>query len=421
MHMEIGYPRGWRTTLRTTAALVISVALVGLNGCIGSGNMSGSAAPTQNSQGLTVKNAFGFNIHNALQHWPPMPFTYWRLWDATVDWPRVEPSRGTFDFTLLDQYMALAQQKNVQVIYVLGNTPQWAATNPQSPSNEGLPGASSTLTNVQDWRDFVEKVATRYKGQIFAYEVWNEADLQGYWTGSVSDMLQLAQIAYTSIKQIDPSAIVLAPSLVAGNGRDWLQQYLAAGGNQFTDGVAYHLYTTSLAPEDAVPFMQSVLAIARQYNLPVWDTEVGFGPWGTLSDSDSAAYLARTLILHAANGITRTMWYAWDDRGPWVHLYLVEADLETPTLAGIAFAQVTNWLQAASVSCTNDATDLSWQCTLQTSDGSTKYIVWNYFTPETFAVPPSWQVSRAVDVAGSVTNIRGGQVNIAASPILLEP
>jgi hypothetical protein len=333
----------------------------------------------------------------------------------------VEPSRGVFDFSLLDQYVALAQQNNVQIIYVLGNTPQWAATDPQSPSNEVLPGASSTLKDVQDWADFVQKVATRYKGKIVGYEVWNEADLTGYWIGSVTDMLQLAKIAYSSIKQIDPAATVLAPSLVAGNGREWLQQYLAAGGDQFTDAIAYHLYTTSLAPEDAVPFMQSVLAIAKQYNLPVWDTEVGFGPWGTMSDAEGAAYLARTFILHAANGVTHTMWYAWDDRGPWVHLYLVQPDLTTPTLAGHAFGVVTKWLQDASVSCHNDQIDFSWQCTLTGSDGTTKYLVWNAIAPETFPIPSSWQVSQAVDLTGSTTQISGGQIAIAGSPTLLEP
>ncbi len=90
-------------------------------------------------------------------------------------------------------------------------------------------------------------------------------------------------------------------------------------------------------------------------------------------------------------------------------------------MAGTAFGTVTSWLQSASVSCNNDPTDLSWQCTLGEPDGTTKYIVWNPFTTETFPIPSSWQVSRAVDLTGNTTDINGGQLPIAGSPILLEP
>ncbi len=417
-------PRRRTAALRGMAAVLLGISLIALNTCLGGGgnnDQTGGNGPTQNSQGVVVKNAFGFDIHDPINHWPSVPFTYWRIWDSTVDWPRVETARGVYDWSRLDQYVALGQQHNVKMVYVLGNTPQWAATNPQSPSNEVLPGASSTLKNVQDWGNFVQAVVTRYKGQIQAYEIWNESDLLGYWTGTIADMLQMTQIAYTTIKQVDPSATVLAPSLVAGNGLVWLQQYMAAGGDKYTDAIAYHLYTTDLAPENALTFQKAILAVAQQYNKPEWDTEVGFGPWGTFNDQESAAYLARVFILQTSLGISHIMWYAWDDRGPWVHLYMVQPDLTTPTLAATAFTQVSNWLQSATVSCTNDQTDLSWQCTLNEADGSTKYVVWNPITPETFTIPSSWQVGQVQDLTGNTTAISGGQVTISASPVLLEP
>ncbi len=396
----------------------ISVGLLGLAGC-GLGSSSGQNNQS-NSLVSPAKNVFGLHIHNAIQHWPQEPFSIWRLWDATVDWPRVETARGVFDFSLLDQYVSMAEQHNVQLIYVLGNTPQWAAQNPASPSNEGLPGASSPLINVQDWQDFVTAVATRYQGRIMAYEVWNEADLLGYWTGSISDMLQMAQIAYTTIKKIDPSAKVLAPSLVAGNGPAWLSTYLAGGGDKFTDAIPFHLYTTALAPEDALSFDQNVMTIAQQYGKPVWDTEVGFGPWGTFTDTQAAAFVARTFIVQSSLGVKNIVWYAWDDRGPWVHLYLVGSDFQTPTLAAVAFAEVQKWLRDANITCGSQS-DFSWQCPMTLPDGTHQYIVWNPQFSETLTVPSSWGVTRAVDLQGNEQAISNGQIPIGASPLLLKP
>jgi beta-glucosidase/6-phospho-beta-glucosidase/beta-galactosidase len=41
------------------------------------------------------------------------------------------------------------------------------------------------------WRTFVRAVATRYKGQIEAYEIWNEPNLKMFWTGSVEQLVTI--------------------------------------------------------------------------------------------------------------------------------------------------------------------------------------------------------------------------------------
>ncbi len=406
--------------------LLVSAALLALAGCAaaGGGNNNGGGNPRSNpGTQPVIKNFFGLDIHNG-QHFPSQPFGYWRLWDAAVDWAHVEPARGTYDFSLLDQYVSLAESKHVQLLYVLGNTPSWSATDPTSPSNERIPGASSPPKDIEHWHEFVQTLATRYKGRIQAYEVWNEIDLPGYWTGTVQQAIQMAQVAYNTIKGIDSGAMVMAPSLVGHDGPSWLQQFLSGGGAQVTDAIPYHLYNVLPAPEDALTNDKTVLAIATQFNKPLWDTEEGVGPWGgTLFDDQNAAaaFVARTLILQTSLGISHVIWYAWDDRGGWVHLFLVGPDFVTPTPAGNAFFQVQGWLQSADVSCSQDQSDFSWQCTLSGTDGTTRYAVWNPLTSETFAVPSSWNVGHWRDVQGNSQAITGGQVDLGASPILLEP
>ena len=409
------FPRG-RIRFLPAALLALAIA-----GCMG---LTHVAPPPNLSAGATSKIAqrFGMHMHDAIHHWPSVAFGYWRVWDAGVSWPQVETSRGSFNFALLDQYVTLSEQHSVKMIYVLGNTPQWASSNPNHVGTQELPGATAPPNNIQDWQDYVRAVVTRYKGRIFAYEIWNEVDLDGYWTGSMSQMLQIVQVAYETIKQVDPAALVLSPSLVAGNGRAYLKNFFAAGGDKFSDAVPYHLYDTQMRPEDTVTDVyEPTLAIAHQFGKEIWDTEVGWGPFGTFpTQQDEAAFTARTMILQAAEGINVIVWFAWDDRGPWVHISFLGPDFQTLTPAAIAFNQVQAWLANSSISCSNTP-DGTWQCPVTPPSGTPKYIVWNVQGSSSFAVPSTWQVKNITDLAGNTQAISASSISISTSPVLLSP
>src|SRR5256885_2752188 len=156
------FPRG-RIRFLPAALLALAIA-----GCMG---LTHVAPPPNLSAGATSKIAqrFGMHMHDAIHHWPSVAFGYWRVWDAGVSWPQVETSRGSFNFALLDQYVTLSEQHSVKMIYVLGNTPQWASSNPNHVGTQELPGATAPPNNIQDWQDYVRAVVTRYQGRIFAY------------------------------------------------------------------------------------------------------------------------------------------------------------------------------------------------------------------------------------------------------------
>ncbi len=363
-------------------------------------------------------NTFGLHVQYPVLDWPAQPVGYWRLWDTNVNWANVEPAPGVFNFALLDLCVDLAQRHGTQIIYVLGNTPTWAAQDPTQVGNEATPGGVSPPAHMQDWQNFVEAIATRYKGRIQAYEVWNEANLSEYWTGSMDQMLQLNKVAYQAIKRIDPNATVLAPSVVEHRGLSWAKQYLSNGA-AYTDAIPFHLYDPD-SPEQAVAFYQQVLSLAQSYNKPVWDTEVGYGPWGDPTSDQAVSFVARTLILQSAVGITHIVWYAWDNRGPWVHLYMVGPDFSTPTPAGIAFGQAVRWLRNSSITCSSQI-DGSWQCPLVTATGKQTYIVWNPITPTVLDVPASWHVKHIQDLAGNISPIVADRVLLDAKPVVLQP
>src|SRR5262249_52171796 len=65
---------------------------------------------------------FGMHIHHAgdTTPWPKIPFSEWRLWDAYVAWPSLEPQKGRWRFETLDKYVTLAEQHNVGILLPLG-------------------------------------------------------------------------------------------------------------------------------------------------------------------------------------------------------------------------------------------------------------------------------------------------------------
>jgi hypothetical protein len=201
-----------------------------------------------------------------------------------------------------------------------------------------------------------------------------------------------------------------------------MKKFFTAGGDKFSDAVAYHLYDTQMKPENTVADVyEPTLAIANQFGKAIWDTEVGWGPFGTFpSQQDEAAFTARTMILQAAEGINVIVWFAWDDRGPWVHISFVGPDFQTPTPAAIAFNQVQAWLLNSGITCSNTP-DGTWQCPVTPESGAPKYIVWNSSISGSFPIPATWQVKTLTDLAGNTQSISGGAIAISTSPVLLSP
>ena len=169
------------------------------------------------TDGVTVPESFfGMHIHRAVPTarypvpcaWPDVGFYGWRLWDSSVSWPALEPSSNQWVFATLDSCVALAEQEGAEVLLPLGLTPAWASSRPDEPSAYG-PGNAAPPRDLEDWRNYVRTVATRYKGRIKAYEIWNEPNLENFYSGTPEVMVNLAREAYSVLKEVDPSIVVV--------------------------------------------------------------------------------------------------------------------------------------------------------------------------------------------------------------------
>ncbi len=323
---------------------------------------------------------FGMHIHRAggATPWPQIPFAEWRLWDAYVAWPSLEPRRGQWHFETLDLYVELAERGGVGLLLPLGLSPAWASARP-SEKSAYTPGNAAEPMDIQDWRTYVRTVATRYKGRIREYEIWNEPNLKGFWTGDVGQMVDLTREASEVIHGIDPGATLVSPSGTSPNGIDWLREFLARGGGQYVDVIGYHFYVFPHPPELMVPLINDVREVMQQNGAgdkPLWNTETGWAyPKPFPSRELGAAYLVRAHLLAWISGVQRFYWYAWDNHA-WVSLETTERDNRTPTPAGRAYAIMQDWLVRARLKgCKEDVTH-TWICQLERGRAP-QWIVWN--------------------------------------------
>jgi hypothetical protein len=383
------------------------------------------AADLQTPKEVIPESYFGMHIHHLASQdptpWPDVPVPQWRLWDALVTWPDLEPNKGQWQFEKLDAYVALAQQHGTGILLPLGGSPHWASARPTLPSDY-YPGFTAEPANIEDWRTFVKTVALRYKGRIHAYEVWNEPNLKQFWTGTTDQMLTLTKEASQIIHGVDPNAIVVSPAATSDYGIPWLAEFLKKGGGQYVDAIGFHLYVnpSTLPPEDMVPLIQHVRQVMSDNgvaNKPLWNTESGWLPPAKFASDDlAAAALARAFIVSWAAGLQRFYWYAWDN----ISLAIVpyKRDEHRITLAASAYKTTEQWLVGARMESCGQSTDHTWTCQLNRS-GKKAWILWNPQGHQKFDLPGSWHVRSITPLLENSHPLQGTSVDIGPVPVLL--
>lgn len=380
----------------------------------------------QPPSGTIPMSFFGMHVHRALinQRWPKVQFKGWRLWDAFVAWPDLETNKGQWNFETLDRYLELAENNNIEILLPLGLSPSWASARQDEPSIYGKPGFAAEPKNLNDWKDYVRTIATRYKGRIHYYEIWNEPNVRGFYSGSVAQMVSLAREAYLILKEIDPSIMVVSPSATGGsNGPAWLDEYLAKGGGEYADVIGYHFYVTPSSPETMLPLISKIKSIMEKHNItkPLWNTEAGWDKKKHFkSDDEAAAYVARSFILNWAAGVSRFYWYAWDNKD-WVSLRMISDDDSTPTSAGIAYGLIQSWLIDCTIDTCKRDPDGIWTCSISKTGAKLGEIIWSDSSPKTIprSMKPGYSVIDQLDGSSKVLKTRD-KITITNTPIFLQ-
>ena len=379
---------------------------------------------------------FGIHVHlNPPERWPTLPFGAIRLWDSRVSWPQLEPAKGQWNFAVLDRYVDWAQSRSMDVLLPLGLSPTWASARPQETSAYGSApgrgaGYAAEPAQIDDWRDYVHTVATRYKGRIHHYELWNEVTAKEFFSGQPADLVRLAAVAKRELVAVDPANRLVAPSAVSLGPVQtaWPARFMSEGGADAADIASFHLYHGGHPPElklGMAPNIRAQLVRSGFGGKPLWNTETGYflpAPPGAkpatdsryiISEQTAAEYVPRDLLLSRAMGFERFYWFAWDND----FLGLLVPGTSALRPHAKVLGQFMSLLTDAHLKqCARDNAGL-WRCDLVLAGGNPALAVWAdpSATGSPHLTPPF--VGKLVRLDGADAGTRAGN-DIVAGPVV---
>jgi hypothetical protein len=132
----------------------------------------------------------------------------------TFSWRDIEPAqKGHYEWKLADDVVRrVGRREGLKLLARIDRQPFWSQA-PGTPELENAPPA-----RLQDFGDFCYALADRYKGQIAAYQVWNEPNLAREWGSQPPNPAQyvaLLKVCYQGIKAADPDALVISAGMAA--------------------------------------------------------------------------------------------------------------------------------------------------------------------------------------------------------------
>ncbi len=360
--------------------------------------------------------------------WPATSYGAIRLWDTGTTWRDLEPRRGVFIWSALDARVTGALAHRAKPLMVLGQTPAWASKRPAEVASFGL-GTAAEPTRLSDWDTYVRAVASRYKGRIEAYELWNEANLGSMFSGPPAVMAEMTRRAASIIHAVDPQAVVVSPSfgMRYTTSLPYLDTFAKAGGFRGVDVVGVHAYPEhGKGPEDMYTLLRATSARLDQdgVHLPIWQTEITFGlikasgghPRIAFLGQTGAGMVARAMLLTFASGTNRIYWYAWNDLA-WGGTPMVDAALH-PTPAGVAYGQVYAWMVDHRMDgCT--VVGPVYSCRL-VQGSQTSLAVWTVGPASGLRVPAGYTRLRTLDGSSRAVT-PGTTLTLSALPQLLVP
>ncbi len=263
-----------------------------------------------------------------------------------VSWKLYQPYPDQYSeerFADLDALVAQATANNIRVMLGVAKAPEWSRPTTEL---DGPPG------DFDFYRQFMQFLAARYAGQVAAYELWNEPNLQREWYGVPLDaaaLVELIRVGAAGVRAGDPAALVIsaAPAVTGINDgvtavddRVYFQGMLAAGVAEVVDGFGVHPYgwanppdATFANPDTAVPshndhpsfFFQDTLRdysdLLTEFGVvdkQLWVTEFGWGSFETFAQGPPAGAEFMNNVTEWQQAAYTQQAYALAHDWPWV-------------------------------------------------------------------------------------------------------
>jgi hypothetical protein len=277
-------------------------------------------------------------------------------------WTKVQPTEDLYRWGIYDFLVDLSQRYEFDLLPIIAYSAEWASVEDDPSAGEEW---FFTPPATADYAWLAYQAASRYRGRVQAWQVWNEPNLSLFWRPTPDPVryTELLRHAYLAVKYGDPHAVVVlgglandesatVPQYVWHDPEAFLQAIYDAGGGPYFDAAARHPYTN---PNDGVDALRDRMERFRAVMLangdahkPIWVTESGYSALrdSRVSDELQAEWVAQQFdALLGLDYVGPVFWYNLREKGSdprvWEHHYgLIEYDWD-PKLAYQAYRAYT--------------------------------------------------------------------------------
>lgn len=235
---------------------------------------------------------------------------------ADFHWSCFQPDPATWNFGCKDSYVDAALKHGKQVIALLDFDNNAVEQDPAGKTRDMYiaPG------DIPLFLEYARQVVMHYKGRVYAWEIWNEADIDRFWTGTPEEFYELARQTADAVRATDPEARIVGTAMTGPLGALMAPQIdglHASGALKNADHPSCHLYVAN--PRFYMPEFKKIICAARRFGHPgvPWVTEIGapdggYYPWSTES-THLAEYAIKAYASATALGIEKVIWYCLND------------------------------------------------------------------------------------------------------------
>jgi hypothetical protein len=254
------------------------------------------------------------------------------------NWFVMEPSRDSYNWAWMDDFVTRAHDAGLKVFITLGYTPDWV---PSHGPADGQTGDNCPDTEA-DWVDFVEDAVTHYRAMgVTHYGMWNEPNLDGFFDGTVDEYVNIIMVpGAAAVRRVCADCKVLGPELAnVGDCDVYLEDIFARAPASTFDIITHHSYNgftetgwhiwdgdgfINVLDDQRIPGftrkdLRQILDAAG-WTGEVWITETGYRatPIGDQTEEDTqAVYYTRVLEEQLKRAwYTNSFFYEIHDCGP---------------------------------------------------------------------------------------------------------
>jgi len=258
--------RSWWPALGLLGLLAL-IGVVWLGGPAFLADPTPAPAPTPTSWPIPYRfdsPAYGVSTHLWWDRWAARgdetrPGQWQLIQDAGFGWAKQKLAwrdvegilPGHYDWWAADQLVEEAEAAGVALIFRIDRPPVWALP-------QGMTSDNGPPVDPADLQSFCYAVASRYRGRVAGYQVWNEPNLAREWGGFPPDpaaYVALLRACYVGVKAADPQALVISAGL-------------APTGTTLPDAIPDTEYLTAMYAAGAAPYFDLLGLNAPGYKAP---------------------------------------------------------------------------------------------------------------------------------------------------------